>query len=313
MKNFSCSGKKGDLIMLLYIIKAMGGGNLYLTKINGKAFEGFEEPLEKIIESCGKLISSQEYINSFEPKKDQSIDINLDSYRKNNLLHRRTLLEVMCNAYEISFPKEVKPWLNVPKDNRFESKIVIHRRSAHPVVGEQRVNRIFDWETLINNFGIENCIFVSRIETEWKEFGFSNIEFYSPKDNYEHACIIKGAKYFVGNQSFPSALADAVGSHRIFELSEGHHDRNHFAINYANNVWYYANPWDSTIKKFRYLKNFDKSKSYLDLKTGNEFIGRLEENKINWMRIFIRECIFFIKLKKLLIKRRIKLLLGYYN
>ena len=48
MKNFSCSGKKGDLIMLLYIIKAMGGGNLYLTKINGKAFEGFEEPLEKV-------------------------------------------------------------------------------------------------------------------------------------------------------------------------------------------------------------------------------------------------------------------------
>ena len=61
------------------------------------------------------------------------------------------------------------------------------------------------------------------------------------------------------------------------------------------------------------MKNFDKSKSYLDLKTGNEFIGRLEKNKINWMRIFIRECIFFIKLKKLLIKRRIKLLLGYYN
>ena len=58
----------------------------------------------------------------------------------------------------------------------------------------------------------------------------------------------------MGNQSFPSALADAVGANRIFELSEGHHDRNHFAIKYAKNAWYFANPWDSTIKYFRYLK-----------------------------------------------------------
>ena len=310
--NFSCSGKKGDLIMLLYIIKSVGVGNLFLTKIKDNEFEGFEEPLEKVIHTCGQLNNSQSYIDSFDVHQGEKIDINLDLYRKSKFLHKLTLLEVMCNTYNLFFPEEIEPWIEVPKDNRFEKKIVIHRRSFHPVTAQQRANRLFDWGRLIEILKPENCIFVSRLESEWREFGFSKLEYYSPKDNYEHACILKGSKYFVGNQSFPSALADAVGANRIFELSEGHHDRNHFAIKYAKNAWYFANPWDSTIKYFRYLKINNNSKRYLDLKTGQMLTGKLEKYKTNWTEALIREATYILKYRKLLFKRMIKDILGYY-
>ena len=61
MKTFLCSGTKGDVIMNLYVVKALGGGDIYITK--GEFEEG---ALDSVIESCGKLITSQSYVRSFK-------------------------------------------------------------------------------------------------------------------------------------------------------------------------------------------------------------------------------------------------------
>ena len=302
MKNFVTSGKKGDLIMSLYIVKSMGGGNLFITQ--GE----FEESLESVIESCGKLITSQDYVNSFQIHSDEPIDVNLDACRKSRDLFRITLLEIMCRAHQIQKPQKVGPWISVPGNDNFDSKVVLHRRSMHHVVGNDRANPLFDWDKLLDVFGAENCVFVSRIESEWLEFEHPEIEYYCPADNYEHAAIIKGSKFYIGNQSFPSALADALGVNRIFELATNF-DRKHFAINYADNAWYYANPWDATIKNFRYLKNKNNA-GYIDLVTDEFYTGKLEKYRANWKKVLIQEINFQWAFRKLMFKQFGKAMLG---
>lgn len=244
MKNFSCSGKKGDFLMSLYVVKAMGGGNVYLTP--GE----FEEPLESILESCGRLFGSQKYVHTFDIHHGEPIDVDLGQFRKSLSLMRTTLLEVLCRTHGLEFKTPVSPWVDVPPDDRFSGKIVIHRRTS---LAPERGNVLFDWKWIIDLLGPDAFVFVSRLESEWKDFSHSNIEYYCPADNYEHARIIKGSRLYIGNQSFPSALADALGVNRIFELSTGV-DRRHFAVKYAENAWYFASPWDCTFKNFRYVQ-----------------------------------------------------------
>ena len=297
MKSFVSSGKKGDLIMSLYIVKAMGGGKLYLK-------EGeFEEPLENVIESCGKLIRSQEYINSFEIYQGESVDVDLDQFRKSLKLFRCSLLEVMCESQGLEIEKLVGPWIQVPPDFRFESKIVIHRRTS---VFSDRSNPLFDWDRLFDLFGRESFVFVSRIEKEWKDFGHPDIAFHQPSDNYEHARILRGSRLYIGNQSFPSALADAVGSSRIFELSTGV-DRKHFAVTYAPNAWYFASPWDCTLKNFRYLIN--GGSSFRDL-ASDEMTDHMEPYSFDWKKVWACELGYRSEYLRTIAKQALKKVLG---
>ncbi len=296
--NFITSGKKGDLIMTLYIVKAMGGGNVFVTK--GE----FEEPLESVLESCGKLVSSQNYISSFNIHKGEPIDVNLDQFRKSKSLYRTTLLDVMSRSHRLTLNEPVYGWIDVPADHRFSDKIVIHRRTSKTV---RIPNPLFNWKKLIDVLGKKNIVFVSRLEDEWKEFDDVQVEYYRPYDNYEHACILKGCNLYIGNQSFPSALADAVGTNRIFELCHKL-DRKHFAIQYSPNAWYFATPWDCTIKNFRYLKK--RESGYIDLVTRKHVKSYEESYRFNWLLAFKCEMNFRKDYYTGLMKRLIKYLGG---
>lgn len=278
--------------MELYVVKAMGGGNLYIT-------EGqFEEPLEGVLESCGRLIASQPYVRTFDIHRGEPIDVNLDAFHRHPSLYRTTLLDVMCRPHGLSLNHPVEPWIEVPPDERFSSKIVIHRRKS---VVRDRVNALFDWDKLIALLGPSHFVFVSRLELEWKEFGRPDIEYHRPADNYGHASAIRGSRLYIGNQSFPSALADALGVDRIFELSYGV-DRKHFAISYAPNAWYFASPWDCTIRNFRYLKT---NGSFLDLAT-NHPAGRLEPYHFSWKDALAQEANYHGRYWRFLLKEWIK-------
>ena len=246
--------------MSLYIVKSMGGGNVFITQ--GEFEEG---ELDNVIESCGKLITSQSYVRSFKVHNGEKIDIDLDKWRTSKYFYRKTLLDLMCRAQAIKLPRWVDPWINVPPHPEFGDKIVVHRRISKVT---ERANSMFNWKKIIDTFGVENFVFVSRLKYEWEEFGFPEVEYFYPKDMYEHAQTIKACKLFVGNQSLPAAVADALGVDRIFELALGI-DRNHCLIHYANNAWYFASPWVSTFKHFRFAKN-NNGKGYLDLLNGGK-------------------------------------------
>lgn len=294
MKNFATSGKKGDLIMSLQIVQSMGGGNVYLK-------EGeFEEPLPSVLESCGALVTSQPYVQTFAVWQGEPIDVDLDLFRTHPLLFRATLLEVMRRAQGLDMPATIGPWIDVPPDERFRDQVVIHRRT---VSCRDRENPLFDWDRLIALCGAGNVVFVSRLESEWKDFGRPKVAYHKPVDNYEHARILKGCRLYIGNQSMPSALADTLGVPRIFELSIGV-DRCHFAIRYADNVWFFASPWRSTLKQFRYLK---AAEGDIDLQTGRPCNGTPREvYPFRWTQALALEAQYQWNLRRALLKRRIK-------
>lgn len=262
--------------MSLYVVKAMGGGNVFITK--GE----FEEPLESVLESCGRLVQTQGYVRKFDIHRGESIDVNLDNFRKNTHLYRTTLLEVICRSQGLSLTAPTKAWLDVPPHSGFADKIVIHRRTS---VVRERGNPQFDWDRLLENVGSKNCVFVSRLESEWREFNRPEIEYYRPADIYEHAQAIRACRLYIGNQSLPSALADALAVDRIFELSCGI-DRKHFAVTYANNAWYFASPWDYTLKNFRYLSN--GGALFRDLVT-NKMTDSIEPYPFDWKKALASE------------------------
>lgn len=299
--NFVTSGKKGDLIMALYVIKRMGGGNLFIDK--GE----FEEPLSSVIDSCEKLVSSQDYIRKFAIYNGEKIDVNLDYFRKSQFMYRKTLLEIIAKFNGLELEDNVPAWINVEAKQEFKDKIIIHHRKTS---NTRRVNSLFDWEQLFDNFGIENVVFVSRLRKEWEEFGNPDLAYYCPIDNYEHAEIIKAARYFIGNQSFPSALADALNVPRIFELATGS-DRNHFAINYSENSWYYASPWNKSIYNFRYLKKKNKNE-WLDI-VNNEVLHTKPEVKNNYTHAFMNEIKYYYRYIKSILLHNAHLLKFYFT
>lgn len=244
MINFLTRGKKGDLIMLLYVIKAMGGGRLFIA--SGE----FEESLDSVLESMGNLVLTQDYIESFQKYNGEHIDVDLDIWRMSPFMYRRPMLHILSNMFGLPEPKDIVGWISVPPDHTFKNKIVVHRRVAGV---PERVNPLFDWRLIIDLYGSENIVFVSKLIEEWKAFGYPEVEYHCPNNIYDHACVIKGCRLFIGNQSSPAALADAVGVKRIFELSCGP-DKDHFAVKYSKNAWYYACKFDSTIRDFRFVK-----------------------------------------------------------
>ncbi len=286
--------------MSLYVVRALGGGNLFIRP--GE----FEEPLETVQATCGKLIETQRYIHAFRIHRDEQVDVDLDIFRASLWLFRVPLLEVMARAHGVPVPNpsEFSGWLDVPPDQRFHDKVVIHRRN---VIKGRKANPYFDWNKLIAHLGNKNIVFVSRLESEWREFARSDIAYYRPEDNYEHACILKGCKLFVGNQSFPSTLADALGVDRIFELANTL-GRNHFAVLYANNAWYYANDWNCTIKHFRYLENRTTG-LYRDLVT-SELTTSIHPMRVGAIRQLGTEIHYQLSYGKRLFERHVQYCLG---
>ena len=87
------------------------------------------------------------------------------------------------------------------------------------------VNRTYRYKNININYKFlskyRNIIFVG-LENEYKEFVKDvPCDFITCKDFLEMAQIIAGCKFFIGNQSSPLAIAQALDVPRLGELSNG--------------------------------------------------------------------------------------------
>lgn len=242
--NFLCSGKKGDLIMSLYIVKRMGGGIVYL----GNKY--FEEPIDAIMRDLSPLIALQPYVQEVRPyEPGMKIDVDLDLFKRDQFLYDSPLLHVMSRAQGLDLEPIIGAWIDVPPMPGFEDKIVIHRR-VDP--RGRPANPGFRWDKLFKLFGRERIIFVGRLQSEWEAFNYDQpVEWLCPKDNLEHARIIRSSRLFVGSQSFPAALADAMDRERIIELAPALYSRN-FMNDYSPRCWYHLHGGRSRLRDWRW-------------------------------------------------------------
>lgn len=202
------SGDIGDIVYsLLFINQCLGRTHLLLgpdRRWNTRLTFSY-----KAFEFIRPLLESQPYIHSvgFTERTPRTVQYDLNQFRLLwfDVARRRHLqINRLFAAYPAVFgfnalPENV-PWLELIRKR--ESKPVLMHRSA------RYHNPNFPWQQVAEKYGGQLGFVGLREEYDRWVSEFGNVaEYISVNDGLEMASLIAGAKLFIGNQSFPMAVA----------------------------------------------------------------------------------------------------------
>lgn len=204
---FRHSGARGDIIYGLAAMKALGGGTLALNVQSGKHF--LSAPMDNSeMADWAKLLEGESYIKSVVPYAGEH-DVDLDEFRDmdvgNNYLFQCHLTRFAVN-YDLT-----QPWLSKERIGKDEVASIVIARSP-------RYHGPFSWHVLK---GFEECCVFIGSPNEHADFVKTtglNIAYHPTKSVAEVGRVIAGSKLFVGNQSFPYSLAEAMKVPRVLEV-----------------------------------------------------------------------------------------------
>lgn len=201
------SGSKGDLILSLPCVRALGGGVL-LIKPNVPRMKYRGQQIMRISsEDAAKflpLLRSQEYISDARIWDGERIDYDLDKFRETGwklgrgFIPRHFGLAFDCNL------DLVTPWINVNPSDKYASNILWNRtpRYNNPKLRFEFLRR---YPTVFIGLPEENHL---------------RLPLCHPADYLELAEYIAGCKAFIGGQSLCMAIAMGLGKvPRWLELS----------------------------------------------------------------------------------------------
>lgn len=216
-KVFHHSGDMGDIIYSLPVIKAMGGGVLFISPHNK-----FPYPLNSrwarlggeasAVDNIRPLLESQPYIDrvAYTHGTPMSAGYDLNRFRipwKNRTARDYdSIKQLHCDAFKIEWPDE-KPWLEIKTPISIPGKPIVVARSP------RYHNDQFPWHELVQKFG-NQMVFVGE-ESEARIFqGFGapkhKIYWHKTSNMLELARVIAGARVCVMNQSAPLAIAHGL-------------------------------------------------------------------------------------------------------
>ena len=217
--HFKHSGNSGDVIYALPSIYALAGSNKIFIHLNaGKKVvheKGVYHPLgdvmlnEKVIHMLQPLLAYQSRISKVDQLTNQHIDVDLDLFRSFPLFKgqgniARWYFYIFAIQADLS-----KPWLEAPVDEKFKDRIVIARSHRYRNPG-------IDYGFL-SRYGAP--VFVGlKEEYEDMKKSIPHLEYAPVHDFLEMATIIHSSKLFIGNQSFPFAIAEGLKTKRVLEV-----------------------------------------------------------------------------------------------
>lgn len=214
---FHHSGDLGDIIYGLAVMKALGGGVLFLSSDNRHPFPGRERVrlTHPICNQYTPFFEMQDYVwqAKYTPNLPYSTDVDLNAfrefYRTRNQDNFASLFTLHQKAFGLSYPED-RPWLTVDKKTVIPGKPIVVNRTA------RYHNDHFPWKSLVTQYGGQMAFVGSPQEVaEFAKFGQV---YYQPTPNLvDLASVIAGAKVFIGNQSAPMALALGLGQNVIQE------------------------------------------------------------------------------------------------
>ena len=215
--NFKHSGHLGDIIYAIPAMYALAGKrkiNLYIhvnqaIEIWGNHPLGKQSLNDHSISLLKSLLLAQPNFNLVEKYfPEHPIDYDLDLFRKFPIeFDKGNISRWYFNVFGITYDLS-KPWLVANPDETMNDKIVIARSS--------RYNAPFIDYSILNTYN--NLVFVGLPEEyQAMKVIIPRLEYQKTDDFLSLACIIKGAKLFIGNQSSPFALAEALKVPRILE------------------------------------------------------------------------------------------------
>lgn len=221
MPTFKHSGDLGDIIWSLPTILALGGGTLLLDPNGGASEPAVTEnahPRKRTrldadrIEAIKPLLLLQDYITDVRPWSGDAVEYNLDLFRRH--VKAGNLADAHLAAFDLPTSHRDRAWLTVPDPIEIPGKIIVISRSVRAMG-----NHGF-WESALELIK-DRCVFVGLPkEHEIFEYCFEMKVPYHPTPTIvELARVIAGCRQFIGNSSFPHALAEAMKKPLVLEMA----------------------------------------------------------------------------------------------
>lgn len=229
MKTFKHVGKLGDIVWALPFIKEMGGAEtLYLYENDLKDFT------LKDIEFIKPLLEFQSYIKDIKIWEQESINFDLSNFREPLSALGGNVLGSFFNLYSKSIPNKYMfdPWLECPSVEQTNNIIVSYRKYEMDDWERMFIPHNFYFDLLNKN--LETTGLFVGTEEEHHLFNKTyrcNIPHKKVKNALELACLIKSSSMCVGNQSFPTVLAESLKKTLFLETWRGTDAHNFFRPN----------------------------------------------------------------------------------
>ncbi len=216
--SFKHSGNSGDIIYSLpaaFELAKNGKAHFYLNANQPGEYNLDYHPLgatmltDKMIDLLKPLLQYQPQIAVVEKYSNQPIDYDLDQFRRYSFsMDKGNIVHWYFYVYGIFYDSS-QPWLTAPKDENYADTIVIARshRYRAPLVDYSFLKKY------------PKKVFLGVME-EYEDMKavLPDIEHKPVSDFLEMATIINSCKLFIGNQSFPYALAEALKINRLLEV-----------------------------------------------------------------------------------------------
>ena len=213
---FLHSGHLGDLIYALPVIKELSKNHechFYIQANKKIPVEYYKHPAgsvfidDRMLNLFLPLMKKQIFIHKVEKYTNQEIDINFDIFRtlpvNLNFNSPRWYFHIAGIQVDLA-----APYMDVDPHEKILNKIIIHRTFRHR-------NQFINYKFLDN---YKDLVFIgTKDEFEDLKQDVKNLEFYDCKDYLDMARVIKGCKFFIGNQSVAYPMAEALKVPRILE------------------------------------------------------------------------------------------------
>lgn len=216
-QNFVHSGDLGDIVYSLPILKSFKNANLYLNTnpkyILKKKEDGSLAGInKKKYDYMIDLLINQNYIKSvnlIDIDKFNESYILLDKFRNQKKYFQ--ISDKYLKSFDINRNIFLEKWLNVNKKTRYKVLFSLSNRYSCSN---------FPWQYFLKKFN-KFCAFVGLYE-EWEIFCklHGNIKYCYTSSALDLAETICGCKLFIGNQSFPYSLAEALKVNTIQATSD---------------------------------------------------------------------------------------------
>ena len=221
---FHHTGDSGDVIYSIPVIRALGGGVLFLSDDNKFPFprRSRSTVTPDWVNNLAPLLESQDCIwrASFTHSTPFSTDYALNRFRIEWSQPLQTpvksIFQQHLDAFGVQWPTD-RPWLTVASPV-VDRPIVVNLTSRYR-------NYHFPWLHLIKKYGDQMAFIGSD-----KEYGLfdqlaygvgKKVPWLKTSNLLVAARIIAGARVFIGNQSCPMAIALGLGKNIIQECWQG--------------------------------------------------------------------------------------------
>ena len=216
VRSFKHSGDRGDLIYALPVIRALGGGQLFLwdappdrCMLEDGSISLFT-PAK--IDSILPLILKQPYIRNASVWKGERFQYDFDVFRYHFDLRTTNLCDAQLQLFNVPVHEHANAWLAV--DPIQTEQIVVARSPRYH-------NESINWRE-VYQFIRGRAVFVGH-PNEHRAFQqvAGPLPYHATNNMLELAQVIAGAHIFLGNQSCPYAIAEGLKKTAILEVCRG--------------------------------------------------------------------------------------------